>query len=182
MAVDTLLALGSNLPNRVEHLAYAVGRLAEETELRALSSVYETDPVGYTEQGAFLNMVVKVGTDRSPEEVLGLARAVEAERGRVRRFRNSPRTLDIDVLLYGDREVRREDLVIPHPRMKDRPFVLVPLLELEPDARDPATGAPFREALARLAGVPRPDLREAGEKLGVRWTMKGEALLDELEQ
>lgn len=105
--------------------------------------MYETDPVGYAGQGPFLNMVVRVETGLPPVALLELGRRLEAERGRERTFRNGPRTLDVDILLFGDRSVRAEGLTIPHPRMTARPFVLVPLLELDPELEDPVTGRPY---------------------------------------
>jgi 2-amino-4-hydroxy-6-hydroxymethyldihydropteridine diphosphokinase len=180
LPVDAVLGLGSNLGSRESHLAHAIMGLEGAGEVRALSSVYETDPVGFTDQGPFLNMVVAIRTEREPRELLRRVRELERERGRVTSFRNAPRTLDIDVLLFGAREVWEEGLIVPHPRMRDRPFVLVPLLEVDPGAVHPVTGVPFREDLARLAGGgPLDDLRAAGERLGVRRVMAGEELLDE---
>lgn len=175
---DAFLGLGSNVGSRESHLAHAITGLNGAGGVRALSSVYETDPVGFTDQGPFLNMVVAIRTEREPRELLRLIREIESERGRVPSFRNAPRTLDIDVLLFGGRVVREEGLIVPHPRMRDRPFVLVPLLEVDPEATDPDTGTPFREDLARLAGGPLDDLRAVGEEMGVRRVMAGEELLD----
>lgn len=174
--VAVYLALGSNLGDRRAHLAHALRRLATETDLTGLSPVYETAPVGYLDQGPFLNMVARVETDRSPERLLDLVRVIERERGRERTFPNAPRTLDIDILLYGDRIVDRPGLTIPHPRMAERAFVLVPLLALAPAATDPGTGEPLADALDRL----RPEAggveggREPG---GVRKVLEGEELM-----
>lgn len=175
---EAFLGLGSNLAVREAHLAYALERLGEETHLRSVSSVYETDPLGYADQGPFLNMVVRVGTGRGPRELLDTVRGIEADRGRLRSFRNAPRTLDIDVLLYEDRVVEEDGLVVPHPRMGERPFVLVPLLELEPALVDPVLGTSYRDQLARLAGGVYGDLDEEARRLGVRRVMDGEELLD----
>lgn len=160
------LGLGSNVGDREGHLTHALRRLDGETDLKAVSAVYETEPVGFVDQGPFLNMVARIETDRGPEELLRLARHIEEERQRARTFRNAPRTLDIDILLYGRRMVRGEGLTIPHPRMHERPFVLVPLLELEPELAEPGTGRPYRELLESTGG--------AG---GVRPLMDGGALL-----
>ncbi len=137
------LGLGSNVGDRRTHLRHALRRLAERYEVTGISSVWETDPVGYEDQRRFLNLVARMETDASPRSVLETARAIEAERGRERTFRNAPRTLDIDVLLYGDAIVDEEGLKVPHPRMRERAFVLVPLLELDPELEDPRTGEPF---------------------------------------
>jgi 2-amino-4-hydroxy-6-hydroxymethyldihydropteridine diphosphokinase len=150
---SVFLGLGTNLGDRAAHLAHALARLAEELSVTGVSSVYETDPVGFADQPRFLNMVVRAETARSPDELLALTRGIEAERGREREFRDSPRTLDVDVLLYGDHQVRLEGLTVPHPRMAARPFVLVPLLELAPSLAEPGTGRPYRELLAAAGGA-----------------------------
>jgi 2-amino-4-hydroxy-6-hydroxymethyldihydropteridine diphosphokinase len=161
------LGLGSNVGDRQAHLGHAVSRLARATSVTGVSAVYETEPVGLRDQPRFLNMVVRLETELGPGELLQLARAIEAERGRARTVRNGPRTLDIDLLLYGDQRVRREGLTVPHPRMRDRAFVLVPLLELEPELTEPGTGRRYAELLetAGSGGVVR---RMPGEELSVR--------------
>jgi 2-amino-4-hydroxy-6-hydroxymethyldihydropteridine diphosphokinase len=134
MAASTYLALGSNLGDRLATLQRAVDLLAGRPgiEVRRSSRVYETEPVG-PPQPAYLNAVIEVRTDLAPRDLLAACLAVETELGRVRAERWGPRTLDVDVLTYEDRFVDEPDLVIPHPRMHERAFVLVPLLELEPD-------------------------------------------------
>ncbi|MCU1373467.1 MAG: 2-amino-4-hydroxy-6-hydroxymethyldihydropteridine diphosphokinase [Actinomycetia bacterium] len=129
------LALGSNLGEREALLRQAV---ASMPDLVAVSPVYETDPVGGPEQGAYLNAVVELDTERSPRELLELCRALEAEADRVRIERWGPRTLDVDVLLVGDLTVAEPDLEVPHPRMWERRFVLAPLADLAPDLVTPA--------------------------------------------
>ncbi len=98
-----------------------------------MSPVYETDPVGGPEQDAFYNIVVELTTERAPRELLELCRELEQAAGRIRRIRWGPRTLDVDVLLVGDQTVDTEDLTVPHPRMTQRNFVMVPLLDLAPE-------------------------------------------------
>jgi 2-amino-4-hydroxy-6-hydroxymethyldihydropteridine diphosphokinase len=124
------LALGSNLGEREDLLRQAV---ASMPDLVAVSPVYETDPVGGPEQGAYLNAVVELDTERSPRELLALCQQLEAEADRVRVERWGPRTLDVDILLVGDLTVDEPDLEVPHPRMWDRRFVLAPLADLAPD-------------------------------------------------
>ena len=125
------LGLGSNLGDRLGHLRRA---LASLPDVVAVSPVYETDPVGGPEgQGPYLNAVVELDTDRSPRQLLELAGRLEDEAGRVRDERFGPRTLDVDVLLVGGLEVDEEDLVVPHPRMWERRFVLAPLADLAPE-------------------------------------------------
>lgn len=125
------LGLGSNLGDRWAHLRHAVDALPDVV---AVSPVYETAPVGGPEgQGAFLNCVVELATERSPRELLELCRSLEAAAERVRLERWGPRTLDVDVLLVEGSAVDEPDLVVPHPRMWERSFVLVPLSDLAPD-------------------------------------------------
>jgi 2-amino-4-hydroxy-6-hydroxymethyldihydropteridine diphosphokinase len=129
--VRAFLALGSNLGDRRAHIAAAVKRLPDVV---AVSHLYETDPVGGPPgQGAFLNCVVELRTARTPRELLAVAQAAEAAAKRVRVQRWGPRTLDVDVLLVGDETVEEPDLIVPHPRMWERGFVLVPLADLAPE-------------------------------------------------
>jgi 2-amino-4-hydroxy-6-hydroxymethyldihydropteridine diphosphokinase len=132
--VVAYLALGSNLGDRAAHLQHALDglRVANGVAVVAVSRVYETDPVGGPEQGAYLNAVVAIETALSPWDVLALAQQLEAQAGRVRSERWGPRTLDVDVLLYDDVEQDDERLTLPHPRMWDRAFVLVPLADVAP--------------------------------------------------
>jgi 2-amino-4-hydroxy-6-hydroxymethyldihydropteridine diphosphokinase len=125
-----LLGIGSNLGDRRAHLRTAV---ASMPDLVAVSSLWETAPVGGPEQGAFLNAVVELDTDLTARELLLLCRALETTAERVRRERWGPRTLDVDVLWIDGETVDEPDLIVPHPRMFLRPFVLVPLGELAPD-------------------------------------------------
>jgi 2-amino-4-hydroxy-6-hydroxymethyldihydropteridine diphosphokinase len=125
------LGLGSNLGDRRQYLRDAV---ADLPDVVAVSPVYETDPVGGpTDQAKYLNLVVELDTERSPRELLGIAHRLETAAGRIRSERWGPRTLDIDVLLVGDLAVDETDLVVPHPRMWERAFVLSPLHDLAPE-------------------------------------------------
>jgi 2-amino-4-hydroxy-6-hydroxymethyldihydropteridine diphosphokinase len=129
--VRAFLALGSNLGDRRAYLASAVARIPD---IVAVSQLYETDPVGGPPgQGAYLNCVVELRTTRTPRELLAEAQAAEVAARRVRVERWGPRTLDVDVLLVGEEKVDEPDLVVPHPRMWERGFVLVPLADLAPE-------------------------------------------------
>jgi 2-amino-4-hydroxy-6-hydroxymethyldihydropteridine diphosphokinase len=130
MTVRAFLALGSNLGDRWQYLRTAVSSLPDVVRI---SPVYETEPVGPPGQGRYLNCVVELSTDRSPRQLLATAKAAEETAGRVRTTRWGPRTLDVDVLLVGDQFVNDSDLTVPHPRMWDRAFVLIPLADLAPD-------------------------------------------------
>ena len=134
MAVSAYLALGSNLGDRLETLQRAVELMDARLGIQVVRSsrVYETEPVG-PPQPAYLNAVVEVRTDLEPHELLKETQAVEDELGRVRAERWGPRTIDVDVLTFDERTVDEPELVVPHPRMHERGFVLVPLGELDPD-------------------------------------------------
>lgn len=133
------LGLGSNMGEREKLLVQAVNLINQTPGIRVLQSsfIYETDPVGYTEQDAFLNIVIKIETSLCAAELLSRTQEVEAELGRVRTIRWGPRTLDIDILLYGNEWLNDGDLQIPHPRMTERAFVLVPLAEIAPEVQIP---------------------------------------------
>jgi 2-amino-4-hydroxy-6-hydroxymethyldihydropteridine diphosphokinase len=129
------LGLGSNVGDRAGHLRAAVAALREHgVEVEAISSLYETEPVGEVlDQPDFLNAVIRVRTGLEPEELLDLCKAIEVERGRMLGGRRrGPRPLDLDLLLVGDLELRSDRLTLPHPQVADRRFVLEPLLELDP--------------------------------------------------
>lgn len=128
--VLTYLGLGSNLGDRMNNLESAVERLSDEVSLRALSSVYETDPVGYKEQPLFLNAVLSGETRLGPLELLRFVKDIERALGRKDTFHNGPRIIDIDILFYGDLVIKLPDLIIPHPRVARRAFMLVPLSEI----------------------------------------------------
>ncbi|MCY3785807.1 MAG: 2-amino-4-hydroxy-6-hydroxymethyldihydropteridine diphosphokinase [bacterium] len=125
-----LLAMGANLGDRRAALAAAVAAL---DDVAAVSAVYETDPVGPPGQGPYLNIVVELCTERSARELLEAALALEADAGRERRVRWGPRTLDVDVLWVEGETVNEPDLRVPHPRMHERGFVMVPLADVAPD-------------------------------------------------
>ena len=146
------LGLGSNIGDRSGHLRAAVALLGEHrVEVEAVSSVYETDPVGeILEQPDFLNAAVRIATELAPESLLDVCKAIEVERGRM--FggpRHGPRPLDVDLLLLGELELQTERLTLPHPQVTLRRFVLIPLLELEPGLRLP-DGTVLSEALEGL--------------------------------
>lgn len=144
------LGLGSNLGDRLGHLERAVALLAEGGDVVAVSPVYETEPVGGPEQGPYLNVVVELRTSDPPRALLERCRALETDAARVRTVRFGPRTLDADVLLVGDERVEEPDLVVPHPRMGERRFVLAPLADLAPDLVAPGQLASAVGAVRRV--------------------------------
>lgn len=133
------IALGSNLGDRFLYLEKAVVQLNnhECVELINTSSIYETDPIGYEEQSAFLNMVIKIRTSLSSLSLLTLLQEIERGHGRKRDIRWGPRTLDLDILLFNQENIETEQLEIPHPRMTERAFVMIPLFEVDHDVQLP---------------------------------------------
>lgn len=149
------IGLGSNLGDRAAMLAAAVDALAVRADVLAVSSVYETAPWGRLDQPPFLNCCVAIETPLVADALLARLKEVEAELGRTRGERWGPRAIDLDLLLYSGSVIRTPGLVVPHPRLLERAFVLVPLAEIAPDVPIPGAGLSVREA---LAAVPRsPD-------------------------
>ena len=159
------IGLGSNLGDRAANLREAISRLAEAEGVAVLrvSPVYETDPVGPVEQGPFLNAVIMVKTGLGPRKLLAACLAIETTMGRTRTVRWGPRTIDLDLLLYGDHEESQPDLAVPHPELTTRAFVLVPLADLAPEASlpDGRTVRDLLRAIEPVAGIRR--VRETGK-------------------
>ena len=168
------IGFGANLPSPAgppdATLALAVTRLSTLGTVFACSSLYSTAPVGYAEQPRFLNAVVGVDTHLGPRDMLDSLLRIEREFGRDRASAivNGPRTLDLDILLFGDLMVSESGLEIPHPRLAQREFVLVPLNEIAPEARDPRSGAKVKELLENWrAGFPEDLHQTKNEVVGI---------------
>jgi len=161
--VQACIALGSNVGDRDAHIAAAISALRRtaDTEVLAVSRIYETDPIGPPPQGPYFNAAVRVSTGLSPVELLARLQEIERERGRRRSAgRNTPRTLDLDLLLFGDECIDRPGLVVPHPRMHERAFVLEPLRDVAPEWRHPVFGTSIEDLANRRRDPGAVRLRE----------------------
>ncbi|MDE2223715.1 MAG: 2-amino-4-hydroxy-6-hydroxymethyldihydropteridine diphosphokinase [Xanthomonadaceae bacterium] len=149
--VTACVALGSNLGDPCVQVGRGFAALAAlpHTILRARSRLYRTPPWGVVDQPDFVNAAARLDTTLAPRELLDALLAIEASAGRVRGARNGPRTLDLDLLLYGDRAINEPDLVVPHPGLHERAFVLLPLADVAPDFEVPGHGL-VRDLLARV--------------------------------
>ncbi len=142
------LALGSNLGDRLANLKEAISSLTPQMEVKAKSEVYETPPVGYEDQPKFLNQVIRTKTYLEPEPLLKHLKRLEVALGRKESFPNGPRLIDIDILFYDQLVLYSPALVIPHPRLHERAFVLLPLMDLDPELVHPVNKKSVREMLA----------------------------------
>ena len=134
------LALGSNLGDRLVNLRKAIAIFPPQIQLEVKSSVYETEPWGYSDQPTFLNQVLKASTSLDPLDLLAFLRETELTLGRQETFRFGPRLIDLDILFYDDLVMKTPKLTIPHPRIAERAFVLIPLAEIAPDLYHPVLG------------------------------------------
>jgi 2-amino-4-hydroxy-6-hydroxymethyldihydropteridine diphosphokinase len=150
MAVRAVIGLGSNLGDRESHLAQAISALTELGDFVAASPFYETAPVGGPDQGPYLNAAVAIETNLAARALLDECLRIELEHGRERRERWGPRTLDLDILLYGNETIDEDGLKVPHPRIHERRFVLEPLLAVWPEATMP-DGTPVADFLPGVA-------------------------------
>jgi len=151
------LALGSNLDNRLANLKQAVSALSPQMEVKAKSHVYETPPWGYEDQPKFLNQVIKAKTYLDPEPLVKHIKRLEITLGRKASFQNGPRLIDIDILFYDDLILDTPSLVLPHPRLHERGFVLLPLMDIDPDLVHPVNKKSIREmvSLSDVRGIER---------------------------
>ncbi|MUK88047.1 2-amino-4-hydroxy-6-hydroxymethyldihydropteridine diphosphokinase [Ornithinibacillus sp. L9] len=161
------LALGTNIEPRYEHLKHSLEILGNHKSIKVIkkSSIYQTAPVGYTDQNDFLNMVVQIETTLTATELLTNCQRIEQQLGRKREIRFGPRTIDLDILLYNEENRKSEQLTIPHPRMHERAFVLIPLEEIAPGILLPSRGESVRELVNKLS---KKDMKDV-----MIWTRNG---------
>jgi len=151
--VTAYLGLGSNMGNRQDNLERALDFLSQRLRIEKVSSIYDTEPVGDVNQPRFLNLVCQVYTSLTPMALLTLGKGIESKLGRVSGKSNAPRPIDIDVLFYDEQIIETPELVIPHPRLTERAFVLIPLAQIAPDLVHPVNSKTVRELLEGLTEV-----------------------------
>lgn len=159
------LGLGSNLGDREASLRIALEALSRRIMIDKVSPVYETEPVGYADQPWFLNLVCSGQTIMEPYDLLAFAKMIEGQMGREEGFRNSPRPIDIDILFLGNWVISSDELVIPHPRLAERGFVMVPLARIAPHLVHPINGKTMKELLSELKDSEQ--VREWGNVSGI---------------
>jgi 2-amino-4-hydroxy-6-hydroxymethyldihydropteridine diphosphokinase len=159
-SIVAYIGLGSNLGDKMSALSGAVDSLAgsDGVDVDGLSPVYRTEPVGYIAQDDFVNMVVRITTSLAPDELLKTCLAIEDRLGRERSQHKGPRTIDLDILLYGTEVIETESLTVPHKCIREREFVLRPLFDLDPDIELPPDSARVRDLLEAVAGHKRVDV------------------------
>ena len=159
--ITVYFSIGSNLGNRQENLDRALKLLSERMRIGKVSSIYDTEPIGPVSQPRFLNLACEAVTRLTPEGLLALVKGIELKMGRYSRS-GEPRIIDIDILLYGDQVVNAKDLVIPHPSMAERSFVLIPLAEIAPDVIHPVLKQKIKDlnkAIKEVQGVLKLDAK-----------------------
>ncbi|MFW3332936.1 2-amino-4-hydroxy-6-hydroxymethyldihydropteridine diphosphokinase [Aerococcus viridans] len=161
MQLDVLIALGSNIQPRLDHLKNAVTAFKQNEEIKvvATSPIYETVPKGYLDQEDFLNMVMHVQTDLTAADILAFCQSIEQDQKRVRTIKNGPRTIDVDILLINEEIIDTSDLLVPHPRMHERAFVLCPAADIVGSWQVPILGQTVVSLRNQLPQAEKDDVR-----------------------
>ena len=152
-SVTVYLGLGSNLGNRQDNLSRTLDFLSHRLRVEKVSSAYDTEPIDNTDQPHFLNMVCQIYVMLAPRELLTLIKGIECKLGRIPGNHNAPRPIDIDILFYGDQIFKTPELIIPHSKLTERAFVLIPLVEIAPDLVHPKNSKTISQLLQELGGV-----------------------------
>jgi 2-amino-4-hydroxy-6-hydroxymethyldihydropteridine diphosphokinase len=148
--ITVYLGLGSNVGDRRGNLDRALDFLSQRLKMEKVSSIYDTGPLGNPDQSRFLNLVCQVSTSLEPAALLALAKGIESKLGRLPHTSNAPRPIDIDILFYGDQVIESKELIIPHPRLTERAFVLIPMVEIAPDLVHPVNSKTINELIREL--------------------------------
>ena len=146
---NAFIGIGSNLGSREGNIRTAIRLIQEKCRILSISSLYETEPVGYREQDWFLNCAIELKTELNPKELLDFLQLTEKKLGRVKTIKNGPRTIDLDILFYGDRIINENNLIVPHPRLHERLFALEPLEEISPGFIHPV----LRKSISELHSI-----------------------------
>lgn len=167
MQSNVLIALGSNIKPRLGHLKNAVAAFKQNEEIKvvATSPIYETVPKGYLDQEDFLNMVMHVQTDLTAADLLAFCQSIEQDQKRVRTIKNGPRTIDVDILLINEEIIDTSDLLVPHPRMHERAFVLCPAADIVGSWQVPILGQTVASLRDQLPQAEKDDVRISGFSL-----------------
>jgi GTP cyclohydrolase-4 len=148
--ITVYLGLGSNVGDRRGNLDRALDFLSQRLKMEKVSSIYDTGPLGNPDQSRFLNLVCQVSTSLEPAALLALAKGIESKLGRLPHTSNAPRPIDIDILFYGDQVIETTELIIPHPRLTERAFVLIPMAAIAPDLVHPVNNKTIKELIREL--------------------------------
>ena len=148
---DVFIGIGSNIWNKEENIRKAICSIKEKCKILRISSLYETEPIGYKKQNWFLNCAIEIETEFEPLELLNFLQSIEKKMGRVKTIKNGPRIIDLDILFYDNKVINEKGLAVPHPRLHERLFVLEPLKEMAPDFVHPVLNKSIKEIYSMIS-------------------------------